>query len=496
MKIPDRFFHSIRTRLMALFAVLLLVFTLILGVLYNTLLRRETIKLYSQTMQHDAYSIAQSMSEMIAPSSYHDSLDETRFLVNEDNLAPYLALTESLTNCNVYLIDTQHNVTGYFDGVVQALENRLLPAYLEQAVALGFMGKTPFIQAKSEGETHLTTCMPVMNAESRVLGVVLLETTLHELGFAQVSSGMILCYSLFISFALAVVLALWLSHRFTRPISAVEQVAVSLTQGNYDARTRIVTRDEIGSLAHSMDILAQRLEESRRLDEAVRHQQQLLFSNISHELRTPVTVLRGSLEALSDGVVAVPEEVRAYYEQMIRETKWLQRLIRDLLELSRLQNSEYSLDITEFDLCDLLGDVAMSARALCENKGVVLYCAEPTAACLFQGDYTRLRQMLLAVADNAVKFTAPGRAVYIRMEAQPPAIIITDEGLGMAQEELSHIFERFHATHDPAYEGTGLGLAIVREIARRHGVDIRVDSTIGQGSTFRFCFPPSAQSDG
>ena len=322
MKIFDHFFHSIRIRLMFLFAVLLIVFTMILGVLYNTLHRRETIQIYSQTMQHDAFSIAQSMSEMIAPSNY-DTLDETRFIVSEDNLAPYLALTESLTNCNVYLIDTAHNVTGYFDGVVQTLENRLMPAYLEQAVALGFMGKTPFIRTEVDGETHLTTCMPVMNAQSRVLGVVLLETTLRELGYAQVSSGTILTYSLFISFGLAVILALWLSHGFTRPISIVEKVAHSLTEGDYDARTRIKQKDEIGSLAQSMDILAQRLEESRRLDEAVRHQQQLLFSNISHELRTPVTVIRGSLEALRDGVVTKPEEVSAYYGQMIRETKWL-----------------------------------------------------------------------------------------------------------------------------------------------------------------------------
>ena len=493
MKIFDHFFHSIRIRLMFLFAVLLIVFTMILGVLYNTLHRRETIQIYSQTMQHDAFSIAQSMSEMIAPSNY-DTLDETRFIVSEDNLAPYLALTESLTSCNVYLIDTAHNVTGYFDGVVQTLENRLMPAYLEQAVALGFMGKTPFIRTEVDGETHLTTCMPVMNAQSRVLGVVLLETTLRELGYAQVSSGTILTYSLFISFGLAVILALWLSHGFTRPISIVEKVAHSLTEGDYDARTRIKQKDEIGSLAQSMDILAQRLEESRRLDEAVRHQQQLLFSNISHELRTPVTVIRGSLEALRDGVVTKPEEVSAYYGQMIRETKWLQRLIRDLLELSRLQNSEYTLDVTQFDLCDLLGDVAMSARALCENKGVVLVCEEPRADYRAQGDYTRLRQMLLAVADNAVKFTQPGRSVRIWMDDQSPSIHIADEGIGIAPKDLEHIFDRFRATHDPSYEGTGLGLAIVKEIARRHGVEIEVQSTVESGTTFVFRFP--AQRDG
>lgn len=495
MKIFNRFFHSIRIRLMCQFAVLLIVFTLVLGVLYNTFHKRETIELYSQTMQRDAYAISQNMSELLAPSGY-DTLDETRFIVSEDSLAPYLALTESLTKCNVYLIDAHHNVTGYFDGVVQTLENRLLPAYMEQAVALGFMGKTPFIQSTMDGDTHMTTCMPVMNAESRVLGVVLLETTLRERGFTQVADTSILIFSLYIAFALAVVLALWLSQGFTRPISAVEKVARSLTEGHYDARTQVAQKDEIGSLAQSVDILAQRLEESRRLDEAMRLQQQQLFSNISHELRTPVTVMRGSLEALRDGVVTKPEEVSAYYDQMIRETKWLQRLIRDLLELSRLQNSEYSLDTSRFSLCDLLGDVAMSARALCENKGVLFQCDEPSADYRITGDYTRLRQMLLAVADNAVKFTQPGRSVRIWLDDTAPSIFIADEGLGIPPEELSHIFDRFHTSGDPLHKGTGLGLTIVKEIARRHDVTISVDSTVGAGTVFVFRFPCSGESEG
>lgn len=482
--------RSIRARLLLLFMLLLITFTVVLGVLFNTLMRRQSIEHYSQSMQRHAYAISQNLSELMAPSSY-DALDETRFIVSEETLAPYLAMTESLTNCNVYILDAQHNVTGYFDGVVQRLEKPLLPAYLEQSVAMGFMGKTPFIQAEMEGQTHLTACMPVMNAQSRVLGVVLLEATLRELGYAQVPSTTILIVSLLISFMLSVLLALQFSRYFTRPISRMEKVAHALTSGDYDARTQIQQQDEIGSLALSMDVLAERLEESRRLDDAMRRQQQKLFSNISHELRTPVTVIRGSLEALRDGVVKDENEVRSYYGQMIRESCWLQSLIHDLLELSRLQNSEYQLNLSSFDLCDLLGDVAMSARALCETKGVVFRCDEPSVHFDFTGDYTRLRQMLLAVSDNAVKFTHPGRSVHLWLEETngKPLIGIEDEGIGIAEEELSHIFDRFHAARDSSHDSTGLGLAIVKEIANRHDIAIEVESRVGSGTVFRFLFP-------
>ncbi|MEI3405651.1 MAG: histidine kinase dimerization/phospho-acceptor domain-containing protein [Christensenellales bacterium] len=102
-----------------------------------------------------------------------------------------------------------------------------------------------------------------------------------------------------------------------------------------------------------MDILAQRLEEARQKDELLKQQQQTFFATVSHELKTPVTVIRGSVEALRDGVISSPDDVRAYYNQILTETKGLQRLISDLLELSRLQNVGFSLDIGDVDLREL-----------------------------------------------------------------------------------------------------------------------------------------------
>lgn len=480
--------RSMTVRLFCLFALLLIAFTIILNLLYTALMRRQMITHYSQSMQRDAYAISQNLSELIAPSSY-ESLDDTRFIVSEDTLAPYMALIEQITSCNVYLIDTNHNVTGYFDGVVQKLTNPLLPAYIEQTIALGFMGKTPFIQAEDGGETHLTACMPIMNAQSRVLGVVLLESTLRELGFTQAPSRTTLFVSCSAAFLLSALLALVFSHQFTRPISSLQKVALELASGRYETRTRVRQKDEIGSLARSMDILAERLEESRRRDEQLRSQQQAFFSNISHELKTPVTVIRGSLEALSDGVISDEKSVRAYYAQMIEESRWLQRLIQDLLELSRLQSLEFSLTMADLDLRELLGDVAMSANALCERKGVLLSCEEPDRAYPFRGDYTRLRQMLLAVVDNAVKFTPSGRHVRLSIQGENPEIHISDEGTGIAAQDLPHIFDRFHHTHDASRESTGLGLAIVQEIARRHAIRIDVRSKEGEGTTFIFRFP-------
>ena len=159
------------------------------------------------------------------------------------------------------------------------------------------------------------------------------------------------------------------------------------------------------------------------------------------------------------------------------------------MELSRLQSLDFSLEKHPVDLSELLGDVAMSTYALCESKGVVFACEEPRCTYTVMGDYTRLRQMLLAVADNAVKYTPAGGRVTLLLCEDVPAIRIADEGVGIAEDEIEHIFDRFRRTRDNNSESTGLGLAIVREIARRHEVEIDVSSELGRGTTFTFRFP-------
>ena len=153
------------------------------------------------------------------------------------------------------------------------------------------------------------------------------------------------------------------------------------------------------------------------------------------------------------------------------------------------KNLEFSLNEGEVDLTELLGDVAMSAHPHCERKGIAFICEEPSASFSLVGDYSRLRQMLLAVIDNSVKFTPPGRAIRLSLSSQSPTITIADEGVGIPQDEIDHIFDRFRHTRDASRESTGLGLAIVQEIARRHGVTIDVKSQEGVGTMFTFAFP-------
>lgn len=232
-KLPEAPVHrTLAARLTGLFALLLILFTLLLGLIFNAMMERKMVAHYSRTMQRDAYAhFAESFGNDRAVG-LRNAGRESVYRRRGYAWRRIWALIEHITNCNVYLIDEQHHVTGYFDGVVQTMSGKLLPGYIEQTIALGFMGKTPFLSAKIDGETHLTTGMPIMNARSHVLGVVLLESTLRELGFAQVSSSDILLVSGALAFVLTVLLGALFSRMFTQPITACSALRASWRAAN------------------------------------------------------------------------------------------------------------------------------------------------------------------------------------------------------------------------------------------------------------------------
>ena len=240
--------------------------------------------------------------------------------------------------------------------------------------------------------------------------------------------------------------------------------------------SRIRLRDQI----RQADFEAAKLKELNQLKSR-------FFTNISHELRTPVTVLRGSLEALKDQVVTEPGEVRRYYDQMLQESIGLQRLVNDLLDLSRLQSPDFPLDTAPFELSDLIQDLCRSIEPLAQKKGVV-FQSEVGRPFSFKGDYGRVRQMLMIVLDNGLRLTPVGNNLGLGQEGNK--VWIADEGPGISPEERPMIFERFYKGRNASgQEGSGLGLSIAKEIAQRHQIQIQIESQPGQGSRFLFTFP-------
>ncbi|NLA13824.1 MAG: two-component sensor histidine kinase, partial [Tissierellia bacterium] len=237
--------------------------------------------------------------------------------------------------------------------------------------------------------------------------------------------------------------------------------------------------------AKTMDILSQRLGKAEEERKRVQKQRQDFITNISHELRTPVTVIRGSLEALSDGVVTDSEMINEYYKQILNESKSLERLINDLLELSRLQNVDFKIEMQELNICDVLKDSLRSASNLARQKNINIQYNSDKDVFLTKGDYGRLRQMFLTVIDNAIKFSRESKSIYITLKDNQ--ITIRDEGIGISEKDLPNIFDRYYSVKsDENKTGTGLGLTIAKQIALRHDIELFAESKINEGTSFVF----------
>ncbi len=240
--------------------------------------------------------------------------------------------------------------------------------------------------------------------------------------------------------------------------------------------------DNLGMVTGSV-VLVHDISESARLEQLRRD----FVANVSHEFRTPLTVIRGSLEALVDGTVGKSEDIKRYQQRMLSETRVLERLVGDLLELSRLQSGKITINKEKIHIPSLLADVVKSQQTIAEKKGIKIEYLAKQENTPVMGDYDRLRQLFVIFLDNAIKYSPENTKVSVEtslLERKTLSIIIRDQGYGIAADELSHIWDRFYKVDNSRKgSGTGLGLAIAKHLIELHNGKVSVQSELGKGTS-------------
>ena len=261
--------------------------------------------------------------------------------------------------------------------------------------------------------------------------------------------------------------------------------AFELSKGNYDVKNNIFQDDEIGYLANTLDFLSLKLKEADEQTKNLEKMRSDFISNISHELRTPATVMVGSLEALVDGVVTNEEDIKEYHVNMLNEAKFLSRLIGDLLDISRLQNLDFVIEKSQLCILDVVNDVVRSFTQFASKKNISIDLYKHEFKNEICGDYGRLKQMFSIILDNAIKFSDENSKIEITL--QDNKIKIKDYGAGIKKEDLPYIFDRFYKERSEKNKvGTGLGLSIAKSIAIRHDINLSVESVLGKYTEFIF----------
>jgi heavy metal sensor kinase len=273
-----------------------------------------------------------------------------------------------------------------------------------------------------------------------------------------------------------------LVRRALKPVDRIAYKAEQITQLNLSDRLPIMrTGDELERLSTSLNHMISRLEDAVQTSKR-------FVADASHELRTPLTVLRGELESLAQDVqFKLP--VRESLGSMLEEVDRLTEIVESLLALSRLDSGEASAEWVRFDLAELAGTTAEQMSLLAEDKNISVVC-DATSGVLVEGDRARMKQVVVNLLDNAIKYTPNGGRVLLRIAREGGYAIleVADNGVGIPGEALPHMFKRFFRVDDSRSReqgGAGLGLSIVKSICAAHGAQIDVTSTPGRGSCFR-----------
>ena len=320
----------------------------------------------------------------------------------------------------------------------------------------------------------------VVRTPAGLARMVLLESEITPVDAVQDTLRVQLITVTGVMVLLGALMAFFIARKIARPVSAVNESAKELARGNYDIRFEGTGSREVGELAQTLNVAAEELSKVEKL-------RRELLANVSHDLRTPLTMIRGYSEVMRDlPGENTPENVQI----IIDETQRLTDLVNDLLDLSRLESGVVKLDVAPFDLTQSIRAILARYDKLADYSFPFAYDREVTVT----ADELKISQVVYNLVNNAITYAGEDKTISLcqTVLGDRVRISVTDTGEGIPADKLKDIWERYYKVdkeHKRAQVGTGLGLSIVRNILDLHGGTYGVESTPGQGSTFWFELP-------
>ena len=314
-------------------------------------------------------------------------------------------------------------------------------------------------------------------------GYIFLFTSLEDIGTTTSLIKNQLIYVTLLAILFSIIIALFLSRRIAKPISDMTKKAEKLAEGNYNVQFTTTGIKEIDELANTLNYLEQ---EVSKTDEYRRD----LMANVSHDLKTPLTMIKAYAEMIRDITLNNKEKTKENLNVIIDETDRLNILVNDILELSKLQNNQETLNIEKFDIVELINDILKRYQIIKETENYKLILESP-ASIMVKADKKRISQVIYNLINNAINYTGDDLTVTIKIteNTKECKIEIIDTGKGIDEKDLSNIWNRYYKkekNHKRNVVGTGLGLSIVKNILEQHHFKYGVNSVKDKGTTFYF----------
>ena len=287
-------------------------------------------------------------------------------------------------------------------------------------------------------------------------------------------------------FLLSFIILLAFHFLVYRPLHKITEAATQYASGNLEYEIPVTTEDEMGYLSASLNYMSSQLRD-------MEDYQKKFVANVSHDFRSPLTSIKGYVEAMTDGTIP-PELHEKYLKIILFETERLTDLTQDLLTLNEFDTNHLLLNREVFDIHEMIKHVAASFEGVCTQKKISIELVFATKHLNVNADKRKIQQVLYNLLDNAIKFSHPDSAIRIETNEKHGKVFVSvkDSGIGIPKDSLRLIFDRFYKTdlsRGKDKKGTGLGLSITKEIIQAHNENINVISTEGVGSEFIFSLP-------
>ena len=466
------------------FVFILILTGVLTCIIFINLYQKNYIRSYSQLLTKQGKTIAKRVSTFEHNGKYR------KF----QQYSTYIDEIETAEQTDVWIISNKNAENPLDEKYTNAeAAEDILADEMYEVIEQAYAGKITENSSYDNvyGMMTLRVAVPVKSRDtSEVTGAVMMVSMIDRQTMGIDEGRYMVIISVLFSIIISFVVAMAVSRLLSEPLNKLGKIVLRLADGDYAPLNVKNPKSQIGHVESSLDVLAGRLEEARQDRENKEQARMDFFANISHELRTPITVVRGYAETLDDGVLTDEKAIKQIYGKILGECQGMERLVGDLFILSKMQNPDFEIECEPVSLVQIFDDVCRSADVIGRKRNIQIRHQFPEDnPCLVLGDYVRLRQMFMIIVDNAVKFSYDGGIIDISIEVQNQKFITTirDYGVGISQEDKPYIFEKFYKSKLKQNEkGTGLGLMIAVKIIRRHGGTIRVESWKDKGSAFIF----------
>lgn len=419
--------------------------------------------------------VVKNIKTSYVSSSYKDFIKKTEKISDSNDIYIYIS---SFDGDTMYFKPSGDNTSSrYYLEQINTVNQRL---FSEQKTYIT-------LRIKGQDDSKITlACGIILTGKDKTPLIVYVFSPLWPVSSTiQILTNQ-LVYVTFIALALACLISFYLSVRITRPIRKISNSAERLAGGEYGIVFKGGHYTEINNLADTLTRASIELEKSDMM-------QKDLIANVSHDLRTPLTMIKSYAEMIKDISGNNPEKREAHLNVIIEETDRLNTLVGDLLTISRMQSGKMTLNPGSFNITDAANSILNTYRIMEDSEGYHFELNSP-ARFIVNGDEDKIKQVISNLVTNAMKFCGEDKTVIVTLKKCGRMVLcrVEDHGIGIAPSELGHVWERYYKSSSNmvrSAEGSGLGLSIVKEILTLHKVDFGVDSTVGQGTTFWFELP-------